>query len=294
MTRVSVFSSTAQLAGGGAFALDVAIVTDSLFQGNRAVTADGGGLYGSSAVALSGTRFGGNKAQTSGGGLRAQGFLTVTGGVFTGNSAGNQGGGLYAYKSLMSTNTQFVANTAASGGGVYHYAGIFQNSESASIVNALFARNTAQTNGAAVYFDHPSTANVLHTTVASPTIASASAFFIGSGTIRITNTIVASHTIGFNRGIGVVLEDYTLFDAVATPRGSGVLAGAHSFTGTAAFAQPAADNYHLSSTSAALDSGVDAGVSADFEGTPRPYGAGIDIGYDEWAPPRTYLPLVAR
>ncbi|MBP8242157.1 MAG: hypothetical protein KAX36_07250, partial [Thermoflexales bacterium] len=131
-------------------------------------------------------------------------------------------------------------------------------------------------------------------TVASRTLASASAFFVGSGTIQITNTIVASHTTGFNRGIGTVLEDYTLFDAVPTPRGSGVLAGAHSFTGTAAFAYPALDNYHLSSISAALNTGVDAGIGVDFEGTPRPYGAGFDIGFDEWVPPRAYLPLLTR
>lgn len=294
MINVGVLSSTAPLAGGGAFAMDAVTVTGGLFQNNRAVTYDGGGLYGSSSVTLAGTRFVGNKAQTSGGGVRAQGPLSVTGGVFEGNSAGNQGGGLYAYKSLALTSAKFIANIAVSGGGLYHYGGVFQNSESALLVNALFARNTAQTYGAAVYFDHPSTADVIHTTVASPTIASASAFFVGSGTIRITNTIVASHTTGFNRGIGTVFEDYTLFDAVPTPRGSGVLAGAHSFSGTAGFANPAADNFHLTSSSAALDFGVDAGISTDFEGAIRPYGAGFDIGYDEWVPPRAYLPVVGR
>ncbi|HQV28961.1 MAG TPA: choice-of-anchor Q domain-containing protein [Thermoflexales bacterium] len=294
MNNVSVISSTAQFAGGGAFAMDAVTVTGGLFQNNRAVTYDGGGLYGSSSVTLAGTQFVGNKAQTSGGGVRAQGPLSVTGGVFEGNSAGNQGGGLYAYKSLALTSAKFIANMAVSGGGVYHYGGVLQNSESALLVNALFARNTAQSFGAAVYFDHPSTADVIHTTVASPTIASASAFFVGSGTIRITNTIVASHTTGFNRGIGTVFEDYTLFDAVPTPRGSGVLAGAHSFTGTTGFAAPAADNYRLSSASSALDAGVDAGVGTDFEGTTRPFGAGFDIGYDEWVPPRAYLPLLAR
>lgn len=294
MTRVNVFSSTAQLAGGGVFAMEAVTVTGGLFQNNRAVTYDGGGLYGNSSVTLAGTRFVGNKAQTSGGGARAQGSVSLTGGTFEGNSAGNQGGGLYAYMSLALTNTSFVANTAVSGGGVYHFGGTFLTSESALVVNALFARNTAQTYGAAVYFDHPFTADVIHTTVASRTLASASAFFVGSGTIQITNTIVASHTTGFNRGIGTVLEDYTLFDAVPTPRGSGGLAGAHSFTGTAAFANPAADNFHLTSLSLALDAGVDAGIGVDFEGTPRPYGAGFDIGFDEWVPPRAYLPLLTR
>jgi len=32
---------------------------------------------------------------------------------------------------------------------------------------------------------------------------------------------------------------------------------------------------------AAINTGTNAGVTADFEGDPRPIGAGPDIGYDE-------------
>ena len=294
VTETQFISNTAAFAGGGAMAFQAATLAGGLFQGNATFGQDGGGLYASDAMTLRGVRFVGNRSKTTGGGARAQGPVTLSGGSFDGNRAGTQGGGLYAYSSFALTSTLFVANTAVSGGGVYHYGGVFLNSESALLVNALFARNTAQSFGAAVYFDHPSTADVIHTTVASPTMASASAFFVGSGTIRITNTIVASHTTGFNRGIGTVFEDYTLFDAVLTPRGSGVLAGAHSFTGTAGFAAPAVDNYRLLSASSALDAGADAGVGTDFEGTTRPFGAGFDIGYDEWVPPRAYLPVVGR
>ena len=65
-----------------------------------------------------------------------------------------------------------------------------------------------------------------------------------------------------------------------------MLAAPHSSPGPTGFAAPAADNYRLSSASSALDAGVDAGVGTDFEGTTRPFGAGFDIGYDEWGPPR--------
>ncbi len=48
------------------------------------------------------------------------------------------------------------------------------------------------------------------------------------------------------------------------------------------FVNPASGDYHLSSTSPAIDAGTSAGAPAfDFEGTARPAGSGIDIGADE-------------
>ncbi len=51
------------------------------------------------------------------------------------------------------------------------------------------------------------------------------------------------------------------------------------------FVDPANGDYHLLPTSAAIDAGVDAGVTVDMDGDPRPYGAGYDIGADEYFVP---------
>jgi hypothetical protein len=40
--------------------------------------------------------------------------------------------------------------------------------------------------------------------------------------------------------------------------------------------------YHLQASSAAIDAGVDAGVTLDIDGQVRPWGAGYDIGADEY------------
>jgi hypothetical protein len=40
--------------------------------------------------------------------------------------------------------------------------------------------------------------------------------------------------------------------------------------------------YHLQAGSAAIDAGVDAGVTTDIDGEARPWGMGYDIGADEY------------
>jgi hypothetical protein len=70
--------------------------------------------------------------------------------------------------------------------------------------------------------------------------------------------------------------------------------GAHDLSGDPMFVDSAHDNYHLKPGSAAIDRGVAAGVSLDIDGEPRPFGAGYDIGYDEYVIYSIYLPLVLR
>jgi hypothetical protein len=45
-----------------------------------------------------------------------------------------------------------------------------------------------------------------------------------------------------------------------------------------------AEDYRLLSGSAAIDAGVDAGVTTDIDGQTRPYGDHVDIGADEFVP----------
>jgi hypothetical protein len=47
---------------------------------------------------------------------------------------------------------------------------------------------------------------------------------------------------------------------------------------------PAGDDYHLQVGSPAIDAGMNASVTADLEGTPRPQGGGYDLGAYEFTP----------
>jgi len=62
-------------------------------------------------------------------------------------------------------------------------------------------------------------------------------------------------------------------------------AGAASATVTAdpLLVAPATANFHLGAGSPAIDSGVDTGLATDFDGNPRPLGAGFDIGAYEFS-----------
>ncbi len=60
---------------------------------------------------------------------------------------------------------------------------------------------------------------------------------------------------------------------------SGTFSHEHDFAGD----PDLTDDHHLSEDSAAIDRGPGAGVSVDFDGQPRPAGAGYDLGADEYA-----------
>jgi hypothetical protein len=107
-----------------------------------------------------------------------------------------------------------------------------------------------------------------------------------------TNTIVFSHTEGIVAGEqSTVTLQATLWHANETDYGgAGTISTINDQSGDPAFAS---DGYHLTGSSAAIDAGVNAGVSADIDGDPRPLSGGYDIGSDE-SLQRVYLPLVVR
>lgn len=112
-------------------------------------------------------------------------------------------------------------------------------------------------------------------------------------TLRLTNTIVASHTVGIvntSPASSTVHADHTLFWANA----DNGISGTNPVFGNPRFLNPRGDDYHIGPNSAAIDAGViGAEVTTDIDGDSRPIGEGYDIGADEFIH-RIYLPLIAR
>ena len=76
---------------------------------------------------------------------------------------------------------------------------------------------------------------------------------------------------------------------------NGTIVSTRGYAGEPDFVSPDAGDYHIGENSAAIDLGVDAGVTQDKDGLPRPQGAAPDLGAYEFTKRYTiYLPLVMR
>jgi hypothetical protein len=101
---------------------------------------------------------------------------------------------------------------------------------------------------------------------------------INPSTLVLTNTILVSQTVGLQ----------------VTEYGKVTLEG--TLWGDPKFLNPVTEDYHITSSSAAIDAGVDSGVLTDVDGEARPAGGGFDLGADEYWVPRQaiYLPVIVR
>jgi len=278
LTATQFLSNSSLSDGGALYAGGNVTLIGGLFQSNHCTggVCEGGALFAPTNVTLSGTRFLSNTSQYSGGAANILLLASLNGGWFQGNQCGPGcfGGGLYAQGQLAVTNTTFLNNQAQEGGGLFGVKG--------RLVNSLFAGNLATDHGDALYLSATGGVTLLHTTIASATVGSGAAVYIDAGTVGLTNTLIANYKLGLEQAGGTVWQDYALFSGVTTAVSGTVSSGGHvQFSGPADFVSSSAGNYHLGAGSAAIDTGVDAGISFDIDGQSRPIGAGFDIGYDE-------------
>ena len=231
----------------------------------------GASFYGD--VTVSRSHFEGNRAVRSGGGAEFAGGGVVTASVFLNNYAGEDGGGAYLGDILDEVAPAPVR-----------------------FVNTLFAGNHAEGNGAAIYVHDAVSFSLMHTTIVSPTLVENEAVSVHLGKVHITNTLIASHTVGIEQTDGVVTEDYNLFAGATLTTTGFVTNGAHSREGDPAFVDAAAGDYHITARSAALNAGVDVGVTVDADGHTRltGLGRGMDIGYDELPQQVWFFPWVEK
>ncbi len=292
LTDTQFISNSAAL-GGGMFIANAAHIDSGRFERNTSTQEVGGAMAGNSFY-LSGTVVVSNSSQSGGGGISAIGATALIGVRLENNEAQAGGGGIsfVSDDSLLITDSQIVSNSASVGGGVQHL-----GSGIGRVVNTLFTHNSAGT-AAAVYLgpriDSGPKVDLLHTTIAGNAINPQSAISVLSGTLNLTDTIVANHIVAISNTGGIVYEDYNLFFNTAT-NAIGVASGGHSLIGDPKFVDPLTGEYRLQFGSAAIDHGTNAGVYTDLDGQPRPVGAGFDIGAYEYQSIKVlYLPLIYK
>ena len=275
---------TANVAGGNGGGIylgtTTATVRGNVVQGNLA-GGDGGGGYGRGI--WSDNTFSGNRAVGRGGGLGVAGGGVLTANLITSNEAGCGGGLALVQSSAAVQSNVIAANEAGSGGGL-----CLEDHSDAVLVNNWIVANRAFYDGSGLLVTD-SRPRLAHNTIARN--AGYNGLYVRSYTeytsaVVLTDTILVSHTVGLiaEAGNSARLEA-TLWGNETDWAGAGaVYTGMVNIRGDPAFADPDAGDYHIGPGSAAVDSGITAGVTTDIDGDPRPMGAGYDIGADELLP----------
>jgi len=259
---------------GGAIDGSSIVVTGTKFVSNIAFLGHGGAIGSGGTVKVTNSFFEQNQSAAEGGAVASFNSLTVADSRFIGNYAMQNGGAIYGGTTTVITNSVILGNSANLGGGLHSMG-------SGQLINVLLAGNSAGTDGAAIYHGGFASLNILHATIVSPSLSSKQGVYVANGTVNITNSIIFNHAIGLEQfSAAIINENYNLFFNNTTNR-VGVATGANSITGNPDFQNPMGGDYHLKSTSAAIDMGMNLGVTTDFEGQIRPQGGGYDLGYDE-------------
>ncbi|RME10613.1 MAG: hypothetical protein D6802_08910 [Ardenticatenia bacterium] len=305
--RLRAYSS-----GGGALlwgTLDGTTLENvQVFSNTAPVYGYGGGIlvfYTTGGITITKGQFDQNQSDSNGGALL---FDSVAGPVliqdtrFVGNtSVSGRGGALDALLSTSMTldRVEFRQNQANSKGAAIFVDHVGSGHGSLRFVNVLAAENSLASSadpygatfefvpGIAGQFD----IDLLHVTVADNQTPAAMRFAQENSDAisfqaRLTNTLVTSATYGLvgTHYTGTLTIDHTktLFYNVAHP--TAAEAGSPTFNGSGTLSgNPNLDgNQRLQAGSAAIDAGVQSGITRDIDGDGRPSGNGYDIGADEY------------
>jgi hypothetical protein len=279
-------------AGGGVYVISATATISNCWVFSNSAPAGGGLFLYFSDATVSANTVASNSAGFAGGGLCAlAGNAALNDNTFTSNTAAGFGGGGLALLSGKPTlhGDIVISNTADLAGGGLYVSGRCD----AMLINTVVAENWAGGNGAALHVSD-AFANLLHTTMVHNTGGGGSGIHLHKElslytAVALTNTILVSHTVGIRADEDTTATlNATLWHANATDW-SGNVFHTNDYSGNPAFA---ADGYHLTANSAAVDLGIDAGVEDDIDRESRAIGR-PDLGADEWGT-RVYLPLVVR
>ncbi len=188
---------------------------------------------------------------------------------------------LWVYDSTISNNDYGVFTEDAYGVKVY---------------NSLFTSNGKA--GISVIWGHEYDCDVAYNTIVGNGFAASSgearigAVVLSEGyNTNVQDNIVVSNAVGIDCDACSYTPNNNLVWGNTTDYVNDASASSSDISEDPLFLDAGEGDYHLSSSSPAIDAGVDPGlgVFTDFDGEIRPQGGGYDIGYDEYAVSATEL-----
>ena len=244
---------------------------------------DGGGIHviGSSSPTIKNCIIMENSVIGRGGGIACSSSTTIDNCTIMGNSAffggfESGGGGIRASGSTRITNCTISGNyNDYPGGGGVNLGGDFT-----TITNCIISGNSTETKGGGI-LDRGSS------TITNCTITNNEATDYGMfGGLYATQAKVTNCIFWNNSEFEIGGSPVVTFSVV-----EGGWPGAGNIDANPLFI--GAGDYHLRTDSPCIDAGVEAGLDIDIDEDTRPYGAGFDLGADEYTGPRWALGLDA-
>ncbi|MDM8530211.1 PKD domain-containing protein [Anaerolineales bacterium HSG25] len=232
-----------------------------------------------------------NTATLHAGGLRFEGenavleYLTITGNT---SNFQTDGGGIYLndfnngilrYSIIMDNKILLSSSAIEQGGGIFVASG-----NSYTIENNIIAHNkigpNLQDRGAGLYL-FGNKVKIHHNTIVSNSGGEGDALGVDGTEFDIKNNIFSNHTYSVyawsgNNNAHVV--DGNIVSNVSTPFYWVTPGSNNRIDCDPSFVNANGRDYHLDSSSCAIDHGSDVGVSTDIEGSSRPQGLKYDAG----------------
>ena len=274
-----IYSNTASYGGGGLSVLNSSpLIIHNTFISNK-VDYEGGGLalYSSDATIKNNTIISNTANGWAGGLFVGVGSAKLYNNYICGNLGNNSGGGLVLDFSTAELTNNIICDNLSNGDA----SGIRISDSSPRLLHNTIARNHGG-GGHGIHVDYDES---------------------GSSTVFLTNTIIVSHTVGIyvEMDSNAVLNGTFWGDDIWRNddkwSGSGDVFTSTDVMGDPDFLDYLTGDYHIGKNSDAIDAGIDAGVTTDFDNQPRPNQL-PDIGADEYWPfdddKFIYLPLVFR
>jgi predicted outer membrane repeat protein len=217
--------------GGALYNSGTVSLTGCTISGNTAASSDGGGLFSSGTTSLTNCTVSSNAASYGGGLENKSGTMTLTDCTIADNGSGNlsggtTGGGIYNRATVTLTDCTVTGNTGYTGGGLKNGSG-----STADLTDCTFNANSAKYSGG---LGNYGTVTLTDSTVSSNVAWLDDGGLSNTGTVDLTNCLVSGNQAGIACGglstIGIAnLTDCTISGNASQTNGGGLANGESEF-----------------------------------------------------------------